>query len=1101
MPAIRDFAQNLNTVTTALGFVCSAPALAQNDLLIAAVSADTGAQNWFVGEAVSYAYRDVAGTPTNFTAAANQDTAGDVQIVSAATPAVNDAFYVGSTTPFNCASFLISTQGVATWAFTWEYYDGTAWVALPGFTDGTTNFTGTAVQRTARFTVPGDWATTTLQSQTLYWIRARISSFTSVTTRPLVTRVYVGKWAQLFTTTNTVNEGVCYKYAGASEQADYQIIYTTAETANAAIISVRDVDQKTPFSTTLPAAHTYSESNKDSDQALDNTTTAISQSFAGTAGLLSSCKFYLKKSGTPTGNAVAKLYAHSGTLGTSSVPTGRCLAISDPFDVSTLTTSSQLIEFKFSWPSTLTATNWCIVLEYTAGTASNFVQVGYDASAPSHGGNKATFASATWTAQSGHDVCFYAYLFTFTTGTSAAAKSNMPTMTTSRDNSLVLWYASNAGTGTSTLYLTAILEGPCTFLFGKDGTAHSDALSWGMQSTAGTTNASVGQSNLGTGTQTIATATFAVQPPSTGATVIPAHCANDTSVYVTPLTGAAYNGDSVPAATITSAFGATLNGKTLSNGGATVTRADVGINSYHAMVNFTGLTTANVWAGIRQTVLTRSLASKNLLFHVQPYLPVDIQTTDSVALTGTMGVAIGLGSTANTNYKVWHVAGSGTALGVQRHMPIVINTDYTGAGMIQNTGTLVPSSIVELGFAVSGKVVAPNWLVGSCWLLDTTTVCGGNSTEPITVDGIVLAAAYGKERRSVIQEGSSQFMIFGPIQIGDGGTNPTYLSLDGTALEFPRQYNKAAKTVNYCSIDNVCGINYRAGASDTIIHKNSVISSASRYFWGLHASSSASATYDFSGLSVIGAGTINLAIAVTIADVTINDYTTLDISSATLSGCTIKNPPAANDSLTTNGSTHVNNCAINVSTVTTGNRWCSVADPTIFNGCIFTGGGGHAIRITTPGTYSFIGNTFTGFGADGSTGAAIYNDSGGAVTLNISGGGGTPSIRNGTSASTTVNNAVTLTVTVKDTSGAAVQNARVAIYKSSDNTEITNQLSNASGQITLSYAYTADTTIYIRVRKTSTGTTRYINNDSSGIITSAGFSSVVTLLTDVIAAP
>ena len=37
-------------------------------------------------------------------------------------------------------------------------------------------------------------------------------------------------------------------------------------------------------------------------------------------------------------------------------------------------------------------------------------------------------------------------------------------------------------------------------------------------------------------------------------------------------------------------------------------------------------------------------------------------------------------------------------------------------------------------------------------------------------------------------------------------------------------------------------------------------------------------------------------------------------------------------------------------------------------------------------------------GADGTTDAAIYNNSGGAITLNISGGGDTPTVRNGASA-------------------------------------------------------------------------------------------------------
>jgi len=72
-------------------------------------------------------------------------------------------------------------------------------------------------------------------------------------------------------------------------------------------------------------------------------------------------------------------------------------------------------------------------------------------------------------------------------------------------------------------------------------------------------------------------------------------------------------------------------------------------------------------------------------------------------------------------------------------------------------------------------------------------------------------------------------------------------------------------------------------------------------------------------------------------------------------------------------------------------------------------GTGHAIIITTAGTYDLNDFNFNDYGADGTTNAAIYNNSGGAVTLNIV-GGNSPTVRNGTGASTTVNNPVVLTV-------------------------------------------------------------------------------------------
>jgi hypothetical protein len=63
---------------------------------------------------------------------------------------------------------------------------------------------------------------------------------------------------------------------------------------------------------------------------------------------------------------------------------------------------------------------------------------------------------------------------------------------------------------------------------------------------------------------------------------------------------------------------------------------------------------------------------------------------------------------------------------------------------------------------------------------------------------------------------------------------------------------------------------------------------------------------------------------------------------------------------------------------------------------------GHAVVINDAGEYNLVGWMFTGFGADESDTACIFNDSGGEVTINISGGGSVPTVRNGTGSSTTI---------------------------------------------------------------------------------------------------
>lgn len=135
------------------------------------------------------------------------------------------------------------------------------------------------------------------------------------------------------------------------------------------------------------------------------------QSFANgvVAQYLTRVRVQLKKVGTPTSNLVAKLYTHSGTFGSSSVPTGAVLATSDNLDVSTLTTSYLEKEIGFSTQYEMSAsTNYVIAFEYTAGDASNYVQVRGLAATGTHAGNRAQL-SGVWAAAAADDLWFSVY--------------------------------------------------------------------------------------------------------------------------------------------------------------------------------------------------------------------------------------------------------------------------------------------------------------------------------------------------------------------------------------------------------------------------------------------------------------------------------------------------------------------------------------------------------------------------------------------------------------------------------------------------------------------------------------------------------------------
>lgn len=125
------------------------------------------------------------------------------------------------------------------------------------------------------------------------------------------------------------------------------------------------------------------------------------------------------------------------------------------------------------------------------------------------------------------------------------------------------------------------------------------------------------------------------------------------------------------------------------------------------------------------------------------------------------------------------------------------------------------------------------------------------------------------------------------------------------------------------------------------------------------------------------------------------------------------------------------NGVVNANTLD-GVAFAIVDDLTDITFCSFFFSDGHAIELTTPrvATQTSKGNLFSGYGADTTNDAAIYNNTAGAVTINVTEGGGDPTIRDGVSASTTVIlNPVTLTLAVIDNdSKASIQGSWALIW-------------------------------------------------------------------------
>jgi hypothetical protein len=129
---------------------------------------------------------------TDETTEANDAAANDMTLLPAV-PAGNDAYYFGYLgCPFTRMTLNIGTAGVGVWTITWEYWNGSAWTALSGVTDDTTGFTAAAGSHAVTWTMPADWARTTVSDATArYYVRARVSAYTSIVTQPLGTQAWL----------------------------------------------------------------------------------------------------------------------------------------------------------------------------------------------------------------------------------------------------------------------------------------------------------------------------------------------------------------------------------------------------------------------------------------------------------------------------------------------------------------------------------------------------------------------------------------------------------------------------------------------------------------------------------------------------------------------------------------------------------------------------------------------------------------------------------------------------------------------------------------------------------------------------------------------
>lgn len=469
------------------------------------------------------------------------------------------------------------------------------------------------------------------------------------------------------------------------------------------------------------------------------------------------------------------------------------------------------------------------------------------------------------------------------------------------------------------------------------------------------------------------------------------------------------NGISFPTITLNN-IGPSGTGKAATNDAAAAV-ADYGINPYSAALSSTpAITPATSVAGFQVTLNpTVDLTNKFFVGYAIALNPKQGGFDHGSVAQGGTFMAFASGTTANTDYRSYQVLARDARVNTIGRGVFSVNPNQTTTAFGTN-GSYDPSVTSRILFLSNNPTAAITLYTSDWCAVEKLVVAGGDANFPVDSTGI---AEIGSSFRIPVVSltGTAGLLSLVPLQIG--GADAVNFAIDGGSLQFPRIYDPVQKEINYHAVANSTGISYAGKSGDSIVHTNSVVTSASPYYWEINSAATSAASWDFRGLAVAGAN-VTLRPVTTFDSITFSECVTMDATASSVTNSSISLISATGNPLTVTSTTSFSNCEFNTTLISAGVGMVTLTTTTgvPFSNCTFMGSTttGHAIIITVSGTYSFSGLTFSGYGGtpgdnatpnSGSTSAAVYNNSGGAVIIQSS-GGNQPSVRNGAGATTDV---------------------------------------------------------------------------------------------------
>ncbi|TDL99630.1 MAG: hypothetical protein C4K58_06980 [Flavobacteriaceae bacterium] len=361
-----------------------------------------------------------------------------------------------------------------------------------------------------------------------------------------------------------------------------------------------------------------------------------------------------------------------------------------------------------------------------------------------------------------------------------------------------------------------------------------------------------------------------------------------------------------------------------------------------------GIDATGRWLGATHTFPTKDFTNK--LFSLE-WGPVE---TSTVRL-GVQGHAVYFQDASN-NWACFQLSIRQSLLANSYQHSVIDVSRVTPLATSGNVNWNSINRIAYLFHKIGSLTNAVGIRLKNACLLKEVVFVGGNEGKPINPtladEKMVLNGSFG----IASVQGSGQALIKTGIQLGNGVTK-TVVKLTATSHEQPLRFKTSNPRRFYNVLANNPNSAYSINASpnDIIDATACIIATDVTQDFIIKNTSSPLASYDFSGSSIIGYDIKNLASGVI-------------INGATLQNCTIN---------LVGGGLH--DCNV------VGSRTHLVTDnlSNVKGNTFESPGSGFAIEITQVGTYTFEGNTFAGFGANGTTDAVILNSSGGLVTINV----------------------------------------------------------------------------------------------------------------------